>query len=65
MLYDQIEEIRDKAVQIVGEMRKVVQEEEKELIMKYTLEMAHEEFQEKYRESAVKLLNELAPDMGQ
>lgn len=44
MLYDQIEEIRDKAVQIVGEMRKVVQEEEKELIMKYTLEMAHEEF---------------------
>jgi len=45
-------------------MRKVVQEDEKELIMKYTLEMAHEEHQERYRESAVKLLNEIAPDMG-
>jgi len=27
--------------------------------------LAHEESSEKLRESAVKLLNELAPDMGQ
>ena len=37
---------------------------EKEDIMKLTLELAHEESSEKLRESAVKLLNELAPDMG-
>ena len=33
-------------------------------IMKTTLELAHDEHNEKLRESAVKLLNELAPDMG-
>jgi len=32
--------------------------------MKTTLELAHDEHNEKLRESAVKLLNELAPDMG-
>jgi hypothetical protein len=31
--------------------------------MKHTLEMAHDE-NEKLRESAVKLLNEMAADMG-
>jgi len=31
--------------------------------MKLTLDLAHDE-NEKLRESAVKLLNELAPDMG-
>ena len=38
-------------------------EEIKEHIMKHTLEMAHDE-NEKLRESAVKLLNEMAADMG-
>jgi hypothetical protein len=64
LLYDPIEEIRDKAISVVAEMRKVVKEAEKEHIMKLTLSLAHEESNEKYRESAVKLLNELAPDMG-
>jgi len=46
-------------------MRKVVKEPEKEHIMKLTLCMAHDEKDDKLRESAVKLLNECAPDMGQ
>ena len=45
-------------------MRKVVREHEKEHIMNLTLKLAHEEGNEKLRESAVKLINELAPDMG-
>lgn len=64
-MYDPQEEIRDKAISVVGEMRKVVKENEKEHIMRITLCLAHEESNEKLRESAVKLLNELAPDMGQ
>jgi hypothetical protein len=56
--------VRDKAITVVGEMRKVVKEAEKEQIMKLTLDLAHDESNEKLRESAVKLLNELAPDMG-
>ena len=65
LLYDNDDSVRDKAVQIVGEMRKVAQAKEKEEIMRLTLNLAHEESNEKLRESAVKLLNELAPDMGQ
>ena len=64
LLYDNDETVRDKAIQVVGEMRKVVREAEKEHIMKLTLDLAHDESNEKLRESAVKLLNELAPDMG-
>lgn len=45
-------------------MRTVVREKEKEQILKLTFELAHDE-QDKLRESAVKLLNELASDMGQ
>lgn len=41
-----------------------MREAEKEHIMKLTLDLAHDESNEKLRESAVKLLNELAPDMG-
>lgn len=44
-------------------MRKLVKDNEKELIMKLTLDLAHDE-NEKLREASVKLLNELAPDMG-
>lgn len=64
LLYDKDEGIRDRAVQVVAEMRTVVKEKENEWIMKLTLDMAHDE-DEKLRESAVKLLNEMAPDMGQ
>ena len=49
---------------VVGEMRKIVKEAEKEHIMKITLDLAHEDSNEKCREIAVKLLNEIAPDMG-
>lgn len=65
LLYDNDEQVRDKAIVVVGEMRKVVNEPEKEHIMKLTLDLAHDEHNEKLRESAVKLINELAPDMGQ
>lgn len=63
-MYDTEEQVRDKAIITTGEMRKVVEEPEKERIMKLTLDLAHDEQNEKLRESAVKLLNELAPDMG-
>lgn len=65
LMYDMDEQVRDKAIVVVGEMRKVVNDDEKERIMKLTLDLAHEESNEKSRESAVKLINELAPDMGQ
>jgi len=64
LLYDSDESVRDKAVTVVGEMRKIVKEAEKEHIMKITLDLAHEDSNEKCREIAVKLLNEIAPDMG-
>lgn len=64
LLYDNNEGIRDRAIQIVAEIRNVVNEDEKEHVMRLTLGLAHDE-NEKLRESAVKLLNELAPDMGQ
>jgi hypothetical protein len=32
--------------------------------MKLTLDLAHEEGNEKLRETAVKLINEIAPEMG-
>ena len=65
LMYDNDEQVRDKAVHVVGEMRKVVQDAEKESIMKLTLDLAHEEGNEKLRETAVKLINEIAPEMGQ
>ena len=52
-------------LKVLGEIRKVVKEKDKEHIMKLTMGLAHEDSSEKLRESAVKLLNELAPDMGQ
>lgn len=65
LMYDNDEQVRDKSVVVVGEMRKVVEEPEKERIMKLTMDLAHDESSDKLRESAVKLINELAPDMGQ
>ena len=64
LLYSQNQEIREKAISIISDLRTVVQEPEKEEIMAVTLRMAHDE-NEYQRESAVKLLNEIAPDMGQ
>lgn len=64
LLYDTSEEIRDKAISIVAELRTVVREKEKEHILKLTFELAHDDA-ETMRESAAKLLNELASDMGQ
>ena len=63
LLYDIDEPVRDRAIQVVGELRKLVRDKEQEKIMKLTLDLAHDE-NEKLRESSVKLLNELAPDMG-
>lgn len=63
LLYDKSDEIRDRAISIVAEIRNEVKENEKEHVMRLTLGLAHDE-NEKLRESAVKLLNELAPDMG-
>jgi HEAT repeat protein len=63
LLYDKSDEIRDRAISIVAEIRNVVNEKEKEHVMRLTLGLAHDD-NEKLRESAVKLLNELAPDMG-
>lgn len=64
LLYDKSDEIRDRAISIIAEIRNVVNEDEKEHVMRLTLGLAHDE-NEKLRESAVKLLNELAPDMSQ
>ena len=64
LIKDPDELVRDQAIIVVGEMRKVVRDDEKEYIMKLVLELAHDT-SDKLRESAVKLLNELAPDMGQ
>lgn len=63
LIHDKDESVRDRAIQVVAEMRTVVREDEKEHIMKLTLDMAHD-LNEKLRESAVKLLNEMAQDMG-
>lgn len=64
LLYDPREDVRDKAIQVVAELRTVVKEDFKEHIMRLTLNLAHDE-NDKLRESAVKLLNEMAADMGQ
>ena len=64
LIKDGDEMVRDQAIIVVAEMRKVVRDDEKEYIMKLVLELAHDETAQ-LRESAVKLLNELAPDMGQ
>ena len=63
LLYDPIEAIRDKAIQILTEIRMVVQQKENDYIMKLTLKLAHDEL-EVNRISSLKIMNELAPDMG-
>ena len=63
MLYDPNELIRDKAIQILTDLRYVVQQKENDYIMKLTLELAHDN-QDMNRISSLKIMNELAPDMG-
>ena len=63
MLYDPNEIIRDKAIQILTDLRYVVQQKENDYIMNLTLKLAHDE-QDMNRISSLKIMNELAPDMG-
>ena len=63
LLYDPNELIRDKAIQILTDLRYVVQQKENDYIMKLTLELAHDS-QDMNRISSLKIMNELAPDMG-
>ena len=48
----------------MAEIRAVVKEDWKEHVMRLALGLAHDE-QDKLRESAIKLLNEVSGDMGQ
>lgn len=64
LLYDEKEDVRDRAIQVVAEIRSVVKEDWKEHVMRLALNLAHDE-SEKQRESAIKLLNEVSGDMGQ
>ena len=64
LLYDDKEEVRNRSIQVVAEIRTVVKEDWKEHVMRLALNLAHDE-NEKLRESAIKLLNEVSGDMGQ
>ena len=64
MLYDSREQVRDKAIQTLTEIRNVVQQKENDHIMNLTLKLAHDD-NEQNKVSSLKILNELAPDMGQ
>lgn len=64
LLYDEKEDVRDRAIQVVAEIRAVVKEDWKEHVMRLALNLAHDD-SEKQRESAIKLLNEVSGDMGQ
>ena len=64
MLYDKNEQVKDKAIDILLDIRTVVQNDDKEHIMKLTLKLAHDsDYMNKV--SALKILNKFAQDMGQ
>ena len=63
LLYDPNELIRDKAIQILTDLRHVVQQKENDYIMNLTLKLAHDDL-DMNRISSLKIMNELAPDMG-
>lgn len=63
LLYDPNELIRDKAIQILTDLRYVVQQKENDYIMNLTLKLAHDDL-DINRISSLKIMNELAPDMG-
>lgn len=64
LLYDPREQLRDKAISILCDVRYVVLQEENDYILTLTLKLAHDE-NENLRMSSLKMLNEVAPDMGQ
>lgn len=64
LLYDPNEKVKDRAIQKLLDIRTVVQNEDKEHIMKLTLKLAHDE-DDLNRISALKILNDFAQDMGQ
>ena len=63
LLYDPNELIRDKAIQILTDLRYVVQQKENDYLMNLTLKLAHDDL-DINRISSLKIMNELAPDMG-
>lgn len=64
LLYDKNEQVKDKAIDILLDIRTVVQNDDKEHIMKLTLKLAHDsDYMNKV--SALKILNKFAQDMGQ
>lgn len=63
LLYDGKEAVKDKAIKILLDIRSVVQNEDKEYIMKLTLKLAHDE-DDLNRISSLKILNDFAQDMG-
>jgi len=63
-LYDPQEMVKDRAIQKLLEIRSVVQNEDKEHILKLTLKLAHDE-DDLNRISALKIMNDFAQDMGQ
>lgn len=64
LLYDKNEQVKDKAIDILLDIRTVVQNDDKEHIMKLTLKLAHDaDYMNKV--SALKILNKFCQDMGQ
>ena len=63
LLYDPKEVIRDKAISILVDIRHVVQQKENDFILNLSLKLAHDD-NENNKVSALKILNELAQDMG-
>ena len=64
LLYDKSEAVRDRAIKILLDIRTVVQNDDKDHIMRLTLRLAHDA-DDQNRISALKILNEFAQDMGQ
>ena len=61
MLYDVAETVRDKAIQVLLDLRTVLNENDH--ILNLTLKLSHDD-NEDNRVSALKILTELAPDLG-
>jgi hypothetical protein len=59
LLYDPKETVKDRAIKILLDIRNVVQNDDKEYIMKLTLRLAHDADLTN-RISALKILNEFA-----
>ena len=64
LLYDPKEAVKDKAIDILLDMRSTVQNDDKQHIMTLTLKLAHDYEDYMNRVSALKILNKFAQDMG-